>query len=145
MRGDGFKMNGGRLAAKPGLRISEYAVVAPYGGHIEMGENVYLGPHSVIYGHGGLYIGDNVLIAAHVVIVPANHGYGDVDTPIRMQQSTAKGITIGNGSWIGAGARLLDGVTVGKDCIVAAGAVVTTSVPDRSVVAGVPAKIVRNR
>ena len=68
-----------------------------------------------------------------------------MDTLIRQQPSSRKGIEIGSNCWIGAKAVILDGVKIGNGCIIAAGAVVTKSIPDNSVAAGVPAKVIKVR
>lgn len=120
-------------------------MILSYGGDIRIGDDCSFNPYCVIYGHGGLRIGNSVRIAAHTVIVPANHNFDDPHTPIRLQGLTTKGITIGNDVWIGAGVRIMDGVEIGNGCVVAAGSVVTKSVPNGAVVAGVPAKVIRVR
>jgi acetyltransferase-like isoleucine patch superfamily enzyme len=71
--------------------------------------------------------------------------YDDPDVPIMDQGRTAKGLTVGDNVWIGAGAKILDGVTVGEGVIVAAGAVVNRSFADKSIVGGVPAKLIGER
>jgi acetyltransferase-like isoleucine patch superfamily enzyme len=99
----------------------------------------------VLYGHGGLNIGDNARIAAHVVIVPANHVFMEADVPIAHQGETRMGVTIGSDVWIGAGALILDGVTIGAGAVVGAGTVVTRDVPELTVVVGNPARVLRRR
>jgi acetyltransferase-like isoleucine patch superfamily enzyme len=141
---DGYSP-GGTVAIGPGARISEGVILAPYGGSITIGRDVYLGPYTVLYGHGGLTIGDDVLIAAHVTIIPSNHGFASLAQPIRRQQPSASGIAIGDDVWIGAGARILDGVSIGAGSIVGAGAVVTKSIPPQSIALGVPAKVAGTR
>lgn len=115
------------------------------GGRIELGRNNTVNPYCVIYGHGGLTTGDYVRIAAHTVMIPANHVYDDPDVPIAKQGLKKQGIVIGRDVWIGAGCRVLDGVHVGDGSVLAAGAVVSRSVPPFAVVAGVPARILKMR
>jgi acetyltransferase-like isoleucine patch superfamily enzyme len=110
-----------------------------------LGEDVYIGPYSVLYGHGGLTIGSNVLIAGQTMIVPATHRFDSIDAPIAKQGLSAAGIAIADDVWIGCGVKILDGVAIGTGAVVAAGAIVTTSVPPRAVVGGVPARILRYR
>lgn len=93
----------------------------------------------------GFEIGDNVRIAAQVVIIPMNHIYEDPDTPIWKQGIRAKGIKIEDDVWIGAGAKILDGVTIGKGSVIGAGAVVTDDIPPYSVAVGVPARVIKKR
>lgn len=126
-------------------RISEGVLLYPEGGHIEIGEAVYIGPYTVLYGHGGLRIGKNSLIANHVSITPFNHRFSDPKVPIVEQGGTEIGVTIGEDVWIGAGAQILDGVTIGRGCVVGAGAVVTKSLPEFSIAVGVPARVIGQR
>lgn len=120
-------------------------IIAASGGIIRIGDNVFIGPYSVIYGHGGLTIGPGTLIAAHTVIIPANHQYERPDVPISQQGITRQGIAIGEDVWIGCGARILDGVQIGNGAVIGAGAVVTRAVPDYGIAVGVPAKVVGRR
>lgn len=145
MASDGYEM-GGKITIAAGARISEYAVLAPFGGEMQIGRNVYIGSHAALFAHGGgLKIGSDVLIANHVTIVPASHGFSEIDRPMRDQAPSSIGITIMDDVWIGAGARILDGVTLGRGCLVAAGAVVNKSVPEYTIVAGVPARVIATR
>jgi acetyltransferase-like isoleucine patch superfamily enzyme len=102
-------------------------------------------PYSVLYGHGGLEIGDYVRIAAHCVIVPANHGIALDEGLIADQPMSKRGIRIGNDVWLGAGVRVLDGSVIGDGCVVAAGSVVRGELEPYAIYAGVPAKLVRMR
>ena len=115
------------------------------GGSVTIGAHCSLNPHCVVYGTGGLVIGANVRIAAHTVIVAAMHKFDRLDLPIHEQGSTASGIIIEDDVWIGAGVCILDGVRIGTGAIVAAGAVVVKDVPPRTIVGGVPARVIRQR
>jgi acetyltransferase-like isoleucine patch superfamily enzyme len=99
----------------------------------------------VLYGHGGLVIGDHVRIAAHCVIVPANHGIALDGGLIAEQPLTKRGIRIGGNVWIGAGVRIVDGADIGAGCVVAAGSVVRGRLEANGIYAGVPARLVRMR
>jgi acetyltransferase-like isoleucine patch superfamily enzyme len=88
-------------------------------------------------------IGDDVWTGPYVYITDQNHGYEDADVPIGSQFPVNRPVSIGGGSWLGAGAIILPGASIGRNVVVAAGAVVRGVVPDHCVVAGVPAKIVR--
>src|SRR5947199_4451603 len=99
---------GGRIRISKAAVISDGAIIAPYGGSIEIGAHSYIGPYCVLYGHGGLAIGRNTMIGAHTIIVPANHGLKRVDRPMNIQPLTKEGITIGEDVWIGAGCKILD-------------------------------------
>ena len=116
-----------------------------YGGKIELGNDVTVNPYSILYGHGGLKIGNGVRIAAHCVLIPSNHNFSDSEMPIFEQGETSKGIVIGNDVWLGAGVRVLDGVQIADGCVVAAGAVLTKSTEAFGIYAGVPAKKISSR
>jgi len=141
---DGYNL-GGYISLSDGVRISDGVILAPYGGSIEIGENVFVGPYCVLYGHGGLRIGRDTLIAAHTVIIAANHSFENTSVLIREQPVNCCGIQIGENVWIGSGARILDGVVIGNGCVVGAGSVVTTSLEDFAVAVGVPAKVIKIR
>ena len=115
------------------------------GGSIRLGCMNSVNPYCVLYGHGGLITGDFVRIAAHTVIIPANHIFDNPDIPIARQGLIKKGIRIGRDVWIASCCSILDGVEIGDGCVVAAGAVVNRSVLPFSVVGGVPAKVIKMR
>lgn len=115
------------------------------GGHVTIGSNCTVQAFTMVHGHGGCDIGDDVRIAGHVVIIPANHRFEDPDRPIREQGLTKQGIRIESDVWIGAGCLVLDGVTVGRGAVLGAGAVVNKSVPPGAVAVGSPARAVAQR
>ena len=94
-------------------------------------------------GHGGVQIGDSVRIACHTVMIPANHVVGNSEKLLHESGVTSKGIIIESNVWIGSGCRILDGVHIGKNSVIAAGAVVNKSVDRNTVVGGVPAHIIK--
>jgi len=113
----------------------------PHAG-IHIGRGCIIGEGNVIRGAGGVRIGDHVLTAPGVQILSSNHLYGDPERPIMEQGVSAKGIVIEDGSWIGAGSIVLDGVRMGRNSVVAAGSVVTRDVPAYAIARGIPARIV---
>ncbi len=112
---------------------------------ISIGDHSTVNPYTVIYGQEGIKIGDNVRIVAHCVLVPSNHIYKDVTTPIYLQGLSKRGIVIEDDVWLGARVKVLDGVTIGKGCVVGANAVVTKSLEPYGVYVGVPAKKIKSR
>jgi acetyltransferase-like isoleucine patch superfamily enzyme len=110
-----------------------------------MGDNSSLGDFSFVGAAGGVRIGSNVLGGQRLSFHSENHNYKDGTRPIREQGVTRKGIIVEDDCWLGTGAIFLDGVTVGQGSVVAAGSVVTRSVPPYSIVAGVPAKVIGRR
>lgn len=135
----------GKVTLGSQCEIHSYARLMTYGGSITMGDYCSVNPYSILYGHGGLEIGSMVRIAAHVVIVPGSHGVERVDIPIMQQKSTNKKVVIEDNVWIGAGAKILGGVTIHTGAVVGANAVVNRDVPANAIVAGVPAKVIRFR
>ena len=115
------------------------------GGRIELGAMNSINPYTILYGHGGLITGEYVRIAAHTVVIPANHVFDDPDIPIARQGLSKRGIRIGRDVWIGSGCQILDGVEIGNGCVVAAGAVVNRNLEPFSVVGGVPARVLKMR
>jgi len=109
-----------------------------------IGDNCIIGLRSGIVAHQSVVIGNGVFLGQDVFITDGNHGYDDLDAPIGSQKGSVEPISIGDNSWIGHGAIILAGTTIGRNAIVAAGAVVRCDVPDYSIAAGVPAKIVRH-
>ncbi|MDP6863099.1 MAG: acyltransferase [Acidimicrobiales bacterium] len=108
-----------------------------------IGDRCLIGRGSAIVGHYRIDIGDDVFTGMNVYITDQNHGYEDPDTPIGIQDPQDDPVVIGNGSWIGSGAVVLPGARIGKHCVVAANSVVRGTFPSHSVIAGVPAKVVR--
>ena len=114
----------------------------PHAG-IRIGRDALISEYTVIRGQGGVHIGDRVYTSPMTQIVAVNHAFDDPDRPFVEQGITAAGIVIEDDVWIGASAVITDGVRIGRGAVVAAGAVVTADVPPHTVVAGVPARVVR--
>jgi serine acetyltransferase len=110
---------------------------------LRIGDRCVIGRGSHIVAHQNIEIGDDVWTGPYVYITDQNHGYADPGTPIGRQFPVNRPVAIGAGSWLGAGAIVLPGARIGRNVVIAAGSVVRGEVPDRCVVAGVPAKIVR--
>jgi len=111
---------------------------------LHIGDGTYIGRFVQINAWRSVNIGRDVLIADRVFISDADHNFSDPDTPIRLQGDSFLGaVTLCDGCWIGIGAVILPGVTVGRNAVVAANAVVTDDVPDHTVVGGVPAKVLK--
>lgn len=114
----------------------------PHSG-IRIGNNSLIGEFSVIRGQGGVSIGDRVYTSPFTQIIAVNHIFDDPTRSFVDQGITAEGITIEDDVWLGASAVITDGVCIGRGAVVAAGAVVTQDVPAHTVVAGVPARVLR--
>ena len=111
---------------------------------LHIGDRCVIGRGSHIVAHHSLVIGDDVFTGPYVYITDQNHGYADPDMPIGRQMPHNAAVRIGSGSWLGAGAVVLPGACIGRNVVIAAGSVVRGTIPDRCVVAGVPARVVRS-
>jgi acetyltransferase-like isoleucine patch superfamily enzyme len=110
---------------------------------LTVGDDCSLNPH--VTTAGTVQIGNGVRIASHAALYGFNHTFDDLDIPIWMQPLTVEGIVVEDDVWIGTHVVVCDGVTIGAHSVIAAGAVVTRDVPPWSVVAGVPARVLRDR
>lgn len=126
-------------------QIARGVIIESWGGRVRLGAGIYVGPYSVIYGHGGVDIGDDTLVAMHVTIVSSNHALPPLGRSIQYQPDELRPTRIGRDVWLGAGAVVLGGVNIGDGCVVGAGAVVTKDIPAGMIVAGVPARVIGQR
>jgi carbonic anhydrase/acetyltransferase-like protein (isoleucine patch superfamily) len=110
---------------------------------LRLGDRCVIGRGSHVVAHHGVTIGDDVFAGPGVFITDQNHGYEDPGVPVGRQWPRNAAVSIGPGSWLGAGVIVLPGTILGRNVVVAAGSVVRGEVPDTTVVAGVPARIVR--
>jgi acetyltransferase-like isoleucine patch superfamily enzyme len=120
-------------------------VIAYRDAEVRIGSKTYVGHHCLFYGHGGIAVGRDVLMANNVQLICGNHTFARRDVPIRAQPTEEKPIVIGDDVWLGASAIILGGVTVGEGSVVSAGAVVTHDLPPYSIARGVPARVVGER
>jgi acetyltransferase-like isoleucine patch superfamily enzyme len=132
--------------------VGRYAMISPtnaFGGELgeglKLGDHSNVGPFAYLGCSGYIEIGERVLMGPRVTMIAENHNFDEPDLPIKAQGVERKAITIGDDCWLGAGCTVLAGVTVGRGAVIAAGAVVTRDVPATAVVAGVPARVVRER
>ncbi len=136
---------GGGITLGDQVSLGPFSIIESRGGQVSIGARTGIGPFCILYGHGGLEIGTDCMIASHVVCVPENHRFEQVDVPMREQGGERKGIRIGNDVWLATGAVVLDGVAIGDGAVIGAGAVVTRDIPPRAIAVGTPATVVRYR
>jgi acetyltransferase-like isoleucine patch superfamily enzyme len=114
-------------------------------GFVEIGEGSYIGPNGVVGAGGGVTIGRDVLVGPGVVFSSENHNFSDPSRPISQQGVTRETIVVDDNCWIGSRAVILAGVHIRSGVVVAAGAVVGQDMPANSIVAGVPARVIKPR
>lgn len=129
------------------FHLGDYSVVESFScinnavGDVVIGDHTRIGLHNTII--GPVTIGNHVNLAQGITITALNHIFADSEKNIDEQGVCTTPVTVGDDIWIGANAVVLPGVTIGDHSVVAAGAVVTKDVPPHSLVAGVPAKIIK--
>ncbi len=108
-----------------------------------IGDRCVIGARTSLTAHESIVVGDDVWFGQDVFVSDASHGYQELDAPIGLQLGAHQPVSIGAGSWIGHGAIILPGTTIGRNVVVAAGSVVRGVVEDRAVVGGAPARVLR--
>lgn len=125
--------------------IGRGSILSCKNGDIILENNVNIGFNSEIFSGSRVVIGENTLIAAYVYIIGGGHDYSRIDIPISEQEKPSHGIKVEKNCWIGASALIFDGVTIGQDTIIGAGALVSKNIPPFSIATGMPARVARSR
>ena len=128
-----------------GVFLGRGTILSCKNGDIVLGDRVNIGFHSEIFSGSRVVVGKDGLFAAYTYLVGGGHEFERTDLAVIDQPRSSVGITLGDNVWLGAGAKVMDGVRIGNAVVVGAGAVVTNDLPDGSVAVGVPAKVVRTR
>lgn len=139
--------DGGPVKLSDGVHVHRETILQNgKGGDITIGPHTHIQPRCIFSAyHGSINIGSHVEIAAYCTFYSYNHGFRN-NQLIRRQQLQSKGpICIGDDVWLGVGTVVLDGVTIGRGAVIGAGAVVTSNIPELTIAAGVPAKIIGTR
>lgn len=136
---------GGWIKIGDRVTLNRLVYLNAYKGHILIEDGVEINNLTVINGTGGVTIQRDVLIGPNVQIISYAHRFNNSSLPIKEQGIDKKPVIIEQGCWIGAGAIILAGVTIGEHSVIGAGAVVNKNIPPFSVAVGVPAKIIKNR
>jgi serine acetyltransferase len=157
-RGSCLAFPTGAIFGEEWIRIGEDTLVGPYVSLsagmvpgqsmvtdpvVRIGDRSMIGRGSHIVGHFSIEIGSDVQTGPYVYITDQNHGYENPDEVVHVQWPNDVPVVIGDGSWLGTGVVILPGTELGRNVVVAAGAVVRGTFPDHCVIAGVPARIVR--
>ena len=145
---DALSLNGIRFGYN--VSLGRYTTIVCTGSYTNLGKgfiagnNVGLGSNCFFGAAGGITIGDDTIFGNYVSLHAENHNFNDTSIPFRLQGVNRVGIIIGKNCWIGAKSTILDGVQIGNNTIVAAGAVVVAGkFPDNVILGGVPAKVIR--
>jgi acetyltransferase-like isoleucine patch superfamily enzyme len=138
--GKGAKLHLGRWSW-----IGHGTKIRAHEGEVRIGAKAVMGQECTISSFQHVSIGRECIVADRVMLIDFDHGVVEVDRPIREQGIYKRDVRVGNNVWMGYGACVLRGVTVGHNAIVGTSTVVTKDVPDNAVVAGVPAQLLRMR
>jgi acetyltransferase-like isoleucine patch superfamily enzyme len=133
------------IAIGNGVFLGRNTILSCKNGDIDLGDGVNIGFNCEIFSASRVQIGRDTLVAAYCYLIGGDHDFSDPSRPILAQGRRSAGISLGDGAWLGAGAKILDGVTIGHRAIVGAAAVVRESVPDGAIAVGVPAKVIGRR
>ena len=139
----GSSNDGIRIAS--GVFIGRNSILSCKNGDIELAAGANIGFNCEIFSASRVRLGAHALMAAYSYVIGGDHDFSDPSKTILEQSRTSKGVTIGDGAWIGAGAKILDGVSIGESAIIGAGAVVRDDVGPRAVAVGIPARVVSTR
>jgi acetyltransferase-like isoleucine patch superfamily enzyme len=142
-------VRGSQIRIGAHTHIYDFVVIRAVGGagDIVIGQHCYINAHCTLYSGNGITLGDYVLLAPGVSIVPANHGIDRRDTEIRNQgfMPSKGGVVIERDVWVGAHAVIMDGARIGSGAVIAAGAIVAGSIPEYEIWGGVPARKIGSR
>lgn len=127
--------------------LSRNNILSCKGGYIKLGDGTNIAQNSLVHSESAVELGRNTLVASYVYFVGGgNHDFSRTDIPVIQQPSLSRGgILIDDNCWFGAGVIVLDGSKIGRDCVIAAGAIVNSDLPPFSIAVGMPAKVLRNR
>ncbi len=128
-----------------GVFLGRGTILSCKDGDIELGDHANLGFNCEIFSGSRVSVGAYGLFAAQTYLIGGGHDFARADVPVIEQARSSLGITLGENVWLGAGVKVLDGVRIGHDVVVGAGAVVNADLGDGVVAAGVPARVLRER
>jgi len=154
-RTDGLLFLGRRLELEIGRKgrvefgrfvwIGDETKIRCHEGRVEIGEKTVMGQECTISAYQHVRIGEQCVIADRAMFIDFDHGVVEVERPIRRQGIYKRDVVVGSNVWVGYGACILRGVSVGDNSIVGTNSVVTKDVPANAVVAGIPARVIRMR
>ena len=128
-----------------GVFVGRNTILSCKNGDITLGDRANIGFNCEVFSASRVTLGADALLAAYCYVVGGDHDFSDTTRAVLEQGRTSRGVQIGNGVWMGAGAKVLDGVTIGDHAIIGAQAVVKDPVPEYAIAVGIPAKVVGRR
>jgi len=137
----------GAIIVGPRTYVGSYVILhtGKSAGSVEIGADCSVHPYSVLFGHGGLVIGNKVRIGPNVTTLAATHIWDDPDTPIMEQGVSRVGIVIRDDVLIGAGTIIMDGAEIGRGCVIEPGTLVRGNIPEFAIITGNPLRIIGSR
>jgi acetyltransferase-like isoleucine patch superfamily enzyme len=128
-----------------GVFVGRNTILSCKNGDIELGNGANIGFNCEIFSASRVAIGPSVLMAAYSYVIGGDHDFSNPEKPVLDQERTSAGVTIGRGVWMGAGAKILDGVSIGEHAVIGAASVVRENVEAYAIAVGVPARVVSSR
>lgn len=128
-----------------GVFLGRGTILSCKDGDIELHDHVNVGFNCEVFSGSRVVVGRHGLFAAYSYLVGGGHEFERAQVPVLEQGRSSLGITLGENVWLGTGAKVLDGVRIGRDVVVGANAVVNTDLPDGVIAAGIPARVIRQR
>ena len=128
-----------------GIFVGRNTILSCKNGDIEIEDGANIGFNCELFSASRVHVGAGVLMAAYSYAIGGDHDFSDPSKSVLAQARSSRGVTLGAGAWIGAGAKVFDGVTVGERAVIGAGAVVRDDVPPYAVAVGLPARVVSTR
>lgn len=134
-----------RIELGDDVLIGRNGILSCTNAYINIGDHVSMGPNCYLTTKRFIEVGSNVSIGPYASLVGAGHSVTDPSKPALLQERTAQGVVVEDGVWLGARVTVLDGVRIGENAIVGAGAVVTEDIPPNVIAVGVPARVISGR
>ncbi len=128
-----------------GTFIGRNTILSCKNGDIEIGENSNIGFNCEIFSASKVVLGKNSLFAAYCYLIGGEHTFDRTDVSVLEQKRKSAGIKLGDNVWLGAGVKVNDGATIGRDSIIGTSAVVRGDIPEYSIAVGIPAKVIKSR
>jgi acetyltransferase-like isoleucine patch superfamily enzyme len=128
-----------------GVFIGRNTILSCKNGDIAIEDGANIGFNCELFSASRVRVGRETLLAAYCYLIGGDHDFSDPDAPVLEQRRRSAGIDVGAGAWLGAGAKVLDGVVIGNRAVVGAGAVVRQAVPEGAIAVGIPARVIGQR